>query len=154
MYSVWKRLFVVASILFVTCAAFGGSFWYQLNDTKKQLANTEIQLANTVVELDTTREQLRGITSGPLLNEPKGGKVMMVATYHQAVNEWRPPIIQKCLSVIGSWGGRGKEALELMKAGKVNTEPWITHQFPLDKINEVFAAALNRDESVKILVKP
>jgi len=58
MYHMWKRLFIVATILFVTCAAFGGSFWYQLNDTKRQLANTEVQLANTVVELDTTKEQL------------------------------------------------------------------------------------------------
>ena len=58
MYHMWKRLFIVATILFVTCAAFGGYFWYQLNDTKKQLANTEVQLANTVVELDTTKEQL------------------------------------------------------------------------------------------------
>ncbi len=58
MYRVWKRLFIVALILLVSCAAFGGSFWYQLNDTKKQLANTEVQLANTMVELDTTKEQL------------------------------------------------------------------------------------------------
>jgi len=58
MYSAWKRLFIVATILLVSCAAFGGSFWYQLNVTKKQLANTEVQLANTVVELDTTKAQL------------------------------------------------------------------------------------------------
>ena len=54
----WKRLFIVATILFVTCAAFGGYFWYQFDVTKKQLANTEVQLANTVVELNSTKEQL------------------------------------------------------------------------------------------------
>ena len=58
MYRMWKKLFIVATILLVSCAAFGGSFWYQLNVTKKQLANIEVQLANTVVELDTTKEQL------------------------------------------------------------------------------------------------
>ncbi len=58
MYRMWKRLFIVATILLVACATFGGFFWYQLNDTKKQLANTEVQLANTMVELDITEEQL------------------------------------------------------------------------------------------------
>ncbi len=58
MYSVWKRLFIGATILLVTCATISGYFWYQLNDTRKQLANTEVQLVNTVIELDTTKEQL------------------------------------------------------------------------------------------------
>ncbi|MDO9580978.1 MAG: transglutaminase-like domain-containing protein [Bacteroidales bacterium] len=58
MYRVWKRLFIVATILLVSCSAFGGYLWYQLNVTKNQLANTEVQLANTVVELDNTKVQL------------------------------------------------------------------------------------------------
>ena len=88
----------------------------------------------------------------PIDSFSRGGKVVMVAGTPPP--EWRPPIIQKCLRVIGSWGGRGREAFDLMKTGKVNTEPWITHQFPLDRINEAFAAALNRDESVKVMVEP
>ena len=58
MYSRWKRLFIVAIILLVGCAALASSLRYQLNVTKSQLANTEVQLANTVVELDTTKAQL------------------------------------------------------------------------------------------------
>ena len=101
------------------------------------------------------QRQIRGITSGPLLNEPKGGKVMMVATYHQAVDEWLPNVLyRKSLRVIGSWGGRGAQALALMQAGKVNTKPLITHQFSLDDINEAFETALKRDEAIKVLVKP
>ncbi|MBL7165170.1 MAG: hypothetical protein ISS55_01635 [Dehalococcoidales bacterium] len=58
MPNVWKKLFIVATILLVTCTAFCGSFWYQLDDTKKQLDDTKAQLVNTRVELDTSREQL------------------------------------------------------------------------------------------------
>jgi len=58
MYSVWKRLSIVAIILLVSSSALGGYFWYQLNVTKTQLADTKVQLDNTLVELDTTKAQL------------------------------------------------------------------------------------------------
>ena len=81
-----------------------------------------------------------------------GGKVVMVAG--SPPTEWRPPIIQKVLTIRGAWGGRMRQAFDLLVAGKVNTEPWITHTFPLDKINEAFETGLKRDESVKVIVKP
>ncbi len=58
MYSIWKRLFIVVIILFVSSSAFGGYFWYQLNVTRNQLADTKIQLDNTLAELDNTKAQL------------------------------------------------------------------------------------------------
>ncbi len=58
MYSVWKRLSIVAIILLVSSFAFGGYFWYQLNVTKNQLTDTKVQLDNTLVELDATKAQL------------------------------------------------------------------------------------------------
>jgi len=105
---------------------------------------------------------VRGIT--PTLDrpvDPMGGKVMMVASYHQPVNEWIPNILfMKTVRVIGNWGGRAKgrktsmqEALEFVRTGKVNTKPLITHEFPLDKINEAFEQGLKRDEAIKVLVK-
>ena len=60
----------------------------------------------------------------------------------------------KEITVRGSWGGNMKTALELIKAAKVDTAPWVTHDFPLDQINEAFAAAVNRDESIKVVVRP
>ncbi len=58
MYSVWKRLSIVAIILLVSLSAFGGYFWYQLNVTKNQLADTKVKLDSTLVELDNTEAQL------------------------------------------------------------------------------------------------
>jgi len=81
-----------------------------------------------------------------------GGKVVMVAGTPPP--NWSPPIVQKCLRVIGSWGGRGKEAYDLLLEGKVNSEPWITHTFSLDNINEAFETALNREGSLKVIVQP
>ena len=81
-----------------------------------------------------------------------GGKVVIVAG--TPPSGWSPPIVQKCIRVIGSWGGRGKEAYDLLMAGKVNSEQWITHTFPLENIREAFEAALDRDNSVKVMVNP
>ena len=44
--------------------------------------------------------------------------------------------------------------MELMRAGKINTQPLITHQFPLDKITEAFAMQARPEEAVKVVIKP
>lgn len=83
----------------------------------------------------------------------RGGKVVMVAAPGKI--DWEPKVVYiRALTVMGSIGGRMGEAFELMRAGKINTEPLITHEFPLASINEAFEMQLTRDESVKVLVKP
>jgi len=81
-----------------------------------------------------------------------GGKVVMVAG--APIELPLQFIVQKASTLRGAWGGRMGQAFSLMKEGKVNTEPWITHSFPLENISEAFEAALNRDESVKVIVQP
>jgi len=55
---------------------------------------------------------------------------------------------------VGNWGGNMRQAYNLMRAGKINTKPLITHEFPLDKINEAFETASKINEAVKVIVKP
>jgi len=92
-----------------------------------------------------------------------GGTIVMVANYHYptygqppAVFDWTPQtVINKTIKVVGCWGGKGQpEVLDLMQAGKINNVPLITHEFPMDRINEAFEAALKRDEAIKVLVRP
>jgi 2-desacetyl-2-hydroxyethyl bacteriochlorophyllide A dehydrogenase len=56
-----------------------------------------------------------------------------------------------------TWRGCGGQkwdmALDMVNSGKVNTKKLITHQFPLDRIQEAFNAQLNADEAIKVLVK-
>ena len=58
---------------------------------------------------------------------PIGGKVVMVAG--SIPQGWQPPIVQKEITVRGSWGGNMKAALDLIRTGKVDTAPWVTHDF-------------------------
>ena len=83
-----------------------------------------------------------------------GGKVVMVAGTQPP--DFRLPIVQKELTFRGSWGGNMKQALELLRSGKVNTEPWVTDtpEFSLDEIKEAFETQLKRDESVKVVIRP
>jgi len=47
-------------------------------------------------------------------------------------------------------------ALDLLARGKINVKPLISHKFPLEKINEAFEAAANREKSkaIKVLIIP
>ena len=51
-------------------------------------------------------------------------------------------------------GGPHGDALEVMGTGKINTEVLVTHVFPLEDIKEAFETGLNRDEAIKVWVKP
>ena len=83
-----------------------------------------------------------------------GGKIMLVATYENMV-EWQPTIpVAKGVRMIGCIAGRLGEALDLMRAGKINTKPLVTHEFPLDKITEAFEMQAKPEEAVKVVIKP
>jgi len=100
--------------------------------------------------------QVRGVTNiggRPIDAQSLGGKVAIVAAPPQV--EWQPRIVfMKALRIVGNWGGNMRQAYNLMRAGKINTKPLITHEFPLDKINEAFETASKINEAVKVIVKP
>ena len=106
-----------------------------------------------------TRMRADGSPSGPE-DRPAtdiasdGGEVMMMATYETDV-VWQPTsFFFKDARIIASCGGPYGDAIEVMQAGKVNTEPLVTHVFPLDEITEAFEMAANPDEAIKVMVKP
>jgi len=82
-----------------------------------------------------------------------GGKVMLVGEYEQPVT-WNPSVaIDKNLTLIGCVAGSFSRAIELLEAGKVNTETLITHEFPLEKVREAFETELKAQDAIKVLVK-
>jgi len=86
------------------------------------------------------------------VTQPEGGRLVMVAG--SPPPQWQSPIMRKEMTVRGSWGGRMKEAFDLVVAGKINNKDLISHAFSIDEINEAFEMQLRRDESLKVLVKP
>ncbi|MBO5274111.1 MAG: alcohol dehydrogenase catalytic domain-containing protein [Clostridia bacterium] len=62
----------------------------------------------------------------------------------------------KELTVTGSHGSlprQHKAAVEMIASGKIDIDPIITHRFPLDQINDAFAAAEGQ-QGMKVIVTP
>ena len=67
------------------------------------------------------------------------------------------PMMLKTLTVfgVGGNGGRGQyeRSLELIRTGRVDLEPMVTHRFALDEVAEAFeVASTKRDGAIKVLV--
>jgi 2-desacetyl-2-hydroxyethyl bacteriochlorophyllide A dehydrogenase len=69
------------------------------------------------------------------------------------------PIMAKTLTIfgVGGNGGRGQyeRSLELVRSGRVDLAPMVTHRFSLDDIAEAFATAASKaGGSIKVVVTP
>jgi 2-desacetyl-2-hydroxyethyl bacteriochlorophyllide A dehydrogenase len=69
------------------------------------------------------------------------------------------PIMAKTLTVfgVGGNGGRGQyeRSLELVRSGRVDLAPMVTHRFSLDDVATAFAtAAAKADGAIKVVVNP
>ena len=69
------------------------------------------------------------------------------------------PIMAKTLTIfgIGGNGGRGQyeRSLELVRSGRVDLEPMVTHRFSLDDVAEAFETAASKaGGSIKVIVEP
>jgi len=75
----------------------------------------------------------------------------------------KPPLIDffllvhKQIQLLGSWGFAQEEygqSIEMMRTGKVDRKPVITHEFSLDEAKEAFDAALEYETAIKVIIKP
>ena len=69
------------------------------------------------------------------------------------------PIMAKTLTVfgVGGNGGRGQyeRSLELVRTGRIDLEPMVTHRFSLDDVAQAFEVTTSKtDGAIKVLVEP
>jgi len=114
------------------------------------MAATDKMGVNTVIEcagMQATFDQAVAMARG-------GGKIMLVGVYEQPLT-WDPlPVIAKNLSLIGCLGGNFPACIELLRSGKVDAKPLITHRFPLDHAAEAFRTQLQDPGAIKVLITP
>ena len=69
------------------------------------------------------------------------------------------PIMAKTLTVfgVGGNGGRGQyeRSLELVRTGRIDLAPMVTHRFALDDVAQAFEVATSKTGgAIKVLVQP
>lgn len=87
----------------------------------------------------------------------ENGKVVEIAVFEKNCDLDLNIVMRKGIHLIGSWGWVPPEffqALELMKSGKVNRKPLITHTFPLAKAKQAYETQLNTSEAIKVVITP
>jgi (R,R)-butanediol dehydrogenase/meso-butanediol dehydrogenase/diacetyl reductase len=83
-----------------------------------------------------------------------GGTVVLTAMYGQKIEFVPDRIVEKELSVRGSFAYKDEFPLVIaaLADGSVQAEPFISHHFSLDQTPEAFLAQLDREHSLKVLV--
>ena len=87
----------------------------------------------------------------------QNGKVVEVALFEKSCNLDLNIITRKGICLFGSWAWSTQEfssALELIKTGKVDRKPLITHTFPLDEAKQAYETQLNSREAIKVVITP
>lgn len=86
----------------------------------------------------------------------RGGKVLNLAVHEESVNIDVNALVLKELRLYGSlaYNGEYPTAIELVRSGKVNLKPFVTHRFPLEQIRPAFEQQLKAAEAVKVFVEP
>jgi len=83
-----------------------------------------------------------------------GGKVVLEGIFEQTFDWSLNAAISKDVSLIGCLGEDFPGTMDLLRSGKVDMKPLITHEFPLQQVKEAFDAALHADDAIKVLLKP
>jgi 2-desacetyl-2-hydroxyethyl bacteriochlorophyllide A dehydrogenase len=114
--------------------------------------DTVFDCAGATVNLEGAPPMWQG-----LLMLRENGKLVLVAIYEKPVEINYNIVVRKGIKVFGSWGWQFEEfiqSLELIRSGKVDRKPLITHEFALDKAKEAYETQLKADEAIKVLIKP
>ena len=89
----------------------------------------------------------------------RGGTVLFFAVPHPGDEVsmdftpfWRNDITIK--TCYGAAPEDNREALELLRSGRVDIIDMITHRFGLEEINEGFATAARPDDCLKVIIEP
>ncbi len=84
----------------------------------------------------------------------RSGKIMMIGLYEDAVEINANQMVLKAIRTIGCIDAHFNESFEVMNSGMVKDSQLVTHTFGLDGIVDGFEAALDTNESIKVMIEP
>ncbi len=81
-----------------------------------------------------------------------GGTIAIVGLPEKKASIDTTKIVHKMPHIIGCLGGNFPGAIKLLKEGKVNTKPLITHVLPLKDAKEAFEIQSRADDAIKVMI--
>jgi len=85
------------------------------------------------------------------------GRVVIVAVFEKDANIDVNTIMRKGLQVLGSWAWtmeEFQEAAEMIRSGRINRKPLISHTFDLEHASEAYQTQLRAEEAIKVVLTP
>ena len=85
-----------------------------------------------------------------------GGTLAITAIYEEPVQLDPSRIVWREMKILGTFGYRHEfpQTIELLRSGKVKTEPLVTDRFPLEQTDEGFQRQLAKDQAMKVMIEP
>jgi L-iditol 2-dehydrogenase len=86
----------------------------------------------------------------------KGTRIVLAGVFEEEVSVNLGLVQDRELELVGTLMYVKEDfatALELLRDGKVQADPLITHRFPLDQAAEAFVAADSREDALKVLIE-
>ncbi|GIX47522.1 MAG: zinc-binding alcohol dehydrogenase [Candidatus Tectimicrobiota bacterium] len=85
-----------------------------------------------------------------------GGTLAITALYEEPVQLNPSRLVWGELRLVGTFGYRNEfpQAISLLQAGKVQTEPLVTDVFPLARTPEAFERQLDKAQALKVMIRP
>ncbi len=87
----------------------------------------------------------------------ENGKVVVVAVFEQDVTVDINVIMRKGINIVGSWAwtmDEFVEAYELIRSGKVDRRPLVSHTFSLEEASKAYETQLHAEEAIKVVFTP
>ena len=94
---------------------------------------------------------------GLTMLKQQNGRLVPVALFEDQPELDFNQVVRKQVTLQGSWSWTPDDytyGIELVRTGKIDRKPLVSHAFPLDQAPEAFATQAKPDAAIKILLKP
>ncbi len=107
------------------------------------MVDVVIECAGSPATISLAFEMVRAGGSIAFVALPKGPELIDISK-----------IVHKLPRVVGSLGGDFDMAIDSLSSGAIHTSDLVTHHFSLEDTNAAFAAQLDVEEAMKVMIKP
>lgn len=127
-----------------------------LSGGPRPIGRFEVKGGHADVVIDCAGAKLSP-NQGLYMLKPADGRLVFVALFEQQPELDFNQVVRKQVTIHGSWAWSGddfRRAIELVRGGRIDRKPLISHEYPLGEAPHAFATQAQPSAAVKVLLKP